>query len=90
MATSLTTKRFFNQYVPCPGCPNDNAPIEAWFSNLKGWFKSRYGDWYNYSFREIIQKIQTFKRFYNHQWPIKKLNYQSPLHYFQNYQGKIS
>ncbi|MDO8054668.1 IS3 family transposase [Candidatus Phytoplasma australasiaticum] len=73
-----------------PGCPNDNAPIESWFSNLKGWFKSRYGDWYHYSFGEIIKKIQTFKSFYNHKWPIKKLNYQSPLHYLQNYQEKKS
>ncbi|MDV3174553.1 MAG: IS3 family transposase ['Bonamia sp.' little leaf phytoplasma] len=73
-----------------PGCPNDNAPIEAWFSNLKGWFKSRYGDWYNYSFAEIIKKIQNFKRFYNYKWPMKKLNYQSPFHYLQNYQVKIS
>ncbi|MDV3181061.1 MAG: integrase core domain-containing protein [Candidatus Phytoplasma australasiaticum] len=73
-----------------PGCPNDNALIEALFSNLKRWFKSRYGDWYNYSFAEIIKKIQTFKRFYNHKWPMQKLNYQSPLHYFQNYQVKIS
>ncbi|MDV3166643.1 MAG: hypothetical protein Q8807_03215, partial ['Waltheria sp.' little leaf phytoplasma] len=48
-----------------PGCPNDNAPIEAWFSNLKGWFKSRYGDWYNYSFGEIIQKIHGFRLYFS-------------------------
>ncbi|WAN63373.1 Tra5 transposase, IstB [Candidatus Phytoplasma rubi] len=67
-----------------PGCPNDNAPIESWFSNLKGWFKSRYGDWYSYSFTKITKKIQEFKRFYNQKWLIKKLNYQSPLTFLKN------
>ncbi|MDO8168219.1 hypothetical protein [Candidatus Phytoplasma melaleucae] len=72
----------------CLGCPNDNAPMKAWFSNLKGWFKSRYGDWYNYYFTEIIQKIKTFKRFYNQKWLVKKLNYQSLLNYLKKYQLK--
>ncbi|GAK74139.1 predicted transposase and inactivated derivatives ['Chrysanthemum coronarium' phytoplasma] len=64
--------------------PNDNAAIESYYSNLKGFMKTQEPRLFLDSFDMINKKVKKFISFYNKNWLFAKLGYQSPLGYLKS------
>ncbi|MDV3158317.1 MAG: IS3 family transposase [Pigeon pea little leaf phytoplasma] len=71
-------KKGFMISMSAKASPNENAVIESYFSNLKGYFRYHEPQLFQNSFEKINQKIKKFTSFYNKEWIFAKLNYQSP------------
>ncbi|XKW59315.1 transposase [Candidatus Phytoplasma australasiaticum] len=71
-------KKGFMISMSAKASPNENAVIESYFSNLKGYFRYHEPQLFQHSFEKINQKIKKFTSFYNKEWIFAKLNYQSP------------